>query len=240
MGMFSKSCISVLESRSQSGHKYVSDMDPLRVCHSAPEKVWAVQIDGWWSLPLLEVYPCIPGWIWCFLMKRWGIWSGNGSWLCQMPVFSHLRSRVSAWLWHEQHSLGSCFEGNVCVVPPRYWNELISDISLDKWSLVLLLFGTWSLAFVFCKSRVFILSCVLECLVPGPQSRGSALEFPFLWIQGTRECCFGSVVVSSSNEQLSCPCSVSEGLGGFHMGTRMKAFSAVTLHKSCKLLRAKG
>lgn len=32
---------------------------------------------------------------------------------------------------------------------------------------------------------------------------------------------------------------VSGGLSGFHAGMKMKAFSAVTLHKSCKLLRAK-
>lgn len=33
--------------------------------------------------------------------------------------------------------------------------------------------------------------------------------------------------------------SVSGGLDGFHVGMKMRAFSAVTLHKSCKLRRAK-
>lgn len=202
-------------------------MDPWRVCHSAPGKVWAAQTDGWGSLPFLEVYPCLPGWIWCCLMKKWGIWSGNGSWLCHMPVFSHLRSRVSAWLWHEQHSLARCFGGNLELTYLRYLTRQVE-------------FGSslWNLIFSICvlQEQGIYPGLCLGVPCPQPQSRDSPLEFPFLQIQ----CCFSSVVVFSSNEQLSCPFSVSGGLGGLHMGRQMKAFSAVTLHKSCKLLRAKG
>lgn len=225
MGMFSKSCISVLESGSQSGHKYVSDTDPLRVCHSAPGKVWAAQIDGWWSyLPFLEVYPCIPGWIWCCLMKKWGTWSGNGSWLCEMPVFNHLRS------WVSSHSLGICFGGGILEL--TYLRHLTRQVEFGSSSL-------WNSIFSICVLQEQGIYPTL-CLVPLPQSRDSPLEFPFLQTQGWHQCCFSSVVMFSSNEQLSWPFCVSGGLGGFHMGTQMKPFSAVTLHKSCKLLRAKG
>lgn len=175
MGMFSESCISVLESRSQSGHKYISDMIPdvfVTRPWNRPEQHKLVGSEVYNSWSFIHLFQAGFGAV-QWKNEEYGQVMAAGFVPCQGWAVSGAGFVLAA--------AGAAFPGSclgLCVIPQRHWSQLISHTSLSNCSLVLLFFAAWSLALVFCKSREFIPPCVLGYLVP--QSR-TPLESSLLW-----------------------------------------------------------